>query len=497
LHEHSLFFSVAHDPLVAMDPEFRIVAANQAAGRLLGSTTAELVGRSLLELVHPEDRAAVATQWAAAPSGEALELSCRIRGRDGVPRPLALRYTRDAASQQFLIAARETSSLEEMRAQRDDARCRLAAIFETMHDMVYITDAQGVINGMNHPPPGLSLSDIIGVPMLSFAAPEEQAPMRARYADARERGKLVAYETVAVFPDGTKENYTSRLGPIMDGDRSVGVVLITRNVTQERRVEAAKRHAEQQLREYMVQLERSNRELERFASVASHDLQEPLRKIQAFSDRLRDRFREALPETGRDYLERIGNAAKRMQDLINELLIFSRLSTKERVFSRVDLGTIAANVLTDLEVRIEETGGKVELGDLPTIDADPVHMRQLLQNMIGNALKFTRPEVPPVVTISAEVVDMPERDADNPATCRLTISDNGIGIEARHQDRIFGIFERLHSRAKYEGTGVGLAVCRKIVEQHSGSIALTSVVGQGTTFTILLPMNQPERGPKN
>ncbi|MBA3547186.1 MAG: PAS domain S-box protein [Nannocystis sp.] len=482
--------------MVSIDPEFRIVAANQAASRLFGSTTAELVGRSLLELVHPEDSEAVATQWAAAPSDEAFDLSCRIRGSDAVHRPLALRCTRDAASQQFVIAARETSSLEEMRVQRDDARRRLAALFETMHDMVYITDEQGVINGMNHPPPELSLSDIIGVPMLVFAAPEEQAPMRARYADVRERGKLVAYETVAAFADGTREIYSSRLGPIMDGNRSVGVVLITRNVTQERRIEAAKRYAEQQLREYMLQLERSNAELERFASIASHDLQEPLRKIQAFSDRLRERFREDLPETGRDYLDRIGNAAKRMQDLINDLLMFSRLSAKEQVFSPVHLGTIATNVLSDLEVRIEETGGKVIVGDLPTIDADPVHMRQLLQNMIGNALKFTRPDTPPVVTISAEEVTMPERDADNPATLRLTISDNGIGIEARHQDRIFGIFERLHSRAKYEGTGVGLAVCRKIVEQHSGSIALNSVVGQGTTFIILLPMKQPERGPQ-
>src|SRR5690606_8581405 len=158
-------------------------------------------------------------------------------------------------------------------------------------------------------------------------------------------------------------------------------------ITQERRAEEAKQYAEQQLRDYMQQLERSNRELERFASVASHDLQEPLRKIQAFSDRLRDKFMVELPDTGRDYLERIRGAAKRMQDLINDLLMFSRLSAKEQVYVRVNLAKIARSVLSDLEVRIEETGAKVNVGELPVIDADPVHMRQLMQNMIGNALK--------------------------------------------------------------------------------------------------------------
>jgi light-regulated signal transduction histidine kinase (bacteriophytochrome) len=295
---------------------------------------------------------------------------------------------------------------------------------------------------------------------------------------------------VAAFPDGTREIYSSRLGPIRDGDRTAGVVLITRNITAERRVEDAKRHAEQQLREYMLQLERSNAELERFASIASHDLQEPLRKIQAFSDRLRDRFATEVSDTGRDYLERIRNAAKRMQDLINDLLMFSRLSAKEQTYARANLTKIARSVLSDLEVRIEETGGKVELGELPTIDADPLHMRQLFQNLIANALKFARPEVPPVVKIQGEVI---EHGQDGPML-RMLVSDNGIGIEPRHHDRIFGIFERLHSRGKYEGTGVGLAVCRKIVQQHHGSITVASVVDEGTTFTILLPMKQTDKG---
>lgn len=483
--------------MLCVDPDSRVVAANQAAGRLFGSVTAELVGQSLRDAVHPDEREAFTAAMAGiSADGVVAEFACRVRGSEGSYRPLALRWAADAASGQIVVSARERSGLEELRAERDLDRRRLAALFDSMQDNVFITDEHGMINGLNRAPPGLSINDIIGVPMLSFAPLEEQGPMQARYGEVRERNRLVTYETLAQFPDGRVENYASRLGPIVDGDRNVGVVLITRNVTQERRADEAKRYAEQMLQDYMLQLERSNRELERFASIASHDLQEPLRKIQAFSDRLRDRFREALPETGRDYLERIGSAAKRMQDLINDLLLFSRLSSKEQTFARVNLSKIATSVLSDLEVRIEETGGKVDIGELPVIDADPVHMRQLLQNLIGNALKFTRPETPPRVTITAEVVHMPTRDADNPATLRLTVADNGIGIEPRHHDRIFGIFERLHSRGKYEGTGVGLAVCRKIVEQHAGSITLTSVIDQGTTFTILLPMKQPDRGLK-
>lgn len=186
------------------------------------------------------------------------------------------------------------------------------------------------------------------------------------------------------------------------------------------------------------------------------------------------------------------DAAKRMQELINDLLMFSRLSVKKQTYTQVNLAKVLKTVLSDLEVRIEETGGKVHFGALPVLEADPVHMRQLLQNMIGNALKFARTDVPPVVNITAEVV--PSTLEDIPGSMvRLTIADNGIGIEPRYHDRIFGIFERLHGRGKYEGTGVGLAVCRKIVEQHNGSIGLSSVPGEGTTFTILLPVTQAER----
>jgi signal transduction histidine kinase len=246
-----------------------------------------------------------------------------------------------------------------------------------------------------------------------------------------------------------------------------------------------------------ARLEQSNRELQDFASVASHDLQEPLRKIQAFGDRLRTRFAGPLGPDGRDYVDRMHAAAARMQTLIDDLLRFSRVTTKAHPFAPVDLNEIARDVLSDLEARIESSAGKVEVGELPTIDADPVQMRQLFQNLIANALKFRRPEAAPVVRVSASMpteVGTPadDRDARSPKV-EIRVADNGIGFEEKYLDRIFNVFQRLHGRDRYEGTGIGLAVCRKIVERHGGTITATSRPGEGATFVIALPTTQPEQ----
>lgn len=491
MQNHGPCFELSHDLIVHVDDARRILAANPACQLLLGYPDEELIGRLLMDLVHPEERERLAEVWAGVAEGGRCELVTRVRARDHMYHGLELRCAR--AADGWWICGREQNQAGVLAAELAEARRILAAMFEVSQDFVIITDGDITVTHANRVAEGTG--GLVGKPMLSFSAPEELATMTARVEEVMRTGTTVAYEVRAMYPDGTLWDYSSRLGPVRDGDENVGVVLMTRDITAERRAEAAKRFAEQQSREYMVQLERSNRELERFASIASHDLQEPLRKIQAFGDRLREKFHAELPETGRDYLERIRNAAKRMQDLINDLLMFSRLSARDHNATRLSLTKVARSVLSDLEVRIEETGGRVTLGELPTIEADPVHMRQLLQNLVGNALKFARTDAPPVVEISAEVVQLPAMDA-GPSFARLVIADNGIGIEERHFDRIFGIFERLHGRGKYEGTGVGLAVCRKIVEQHHGSITVTSAVGQGTTFTILLPVTQPDRSQK-
>ncbi|MGH2834065.1 MAG: sensor histidine kinase [Solirubrobacteraceae bacterium] len=242
------------------------------------------------------------------------------------------------------------------------------------------------------------------------------------------------------------------------------------------------------------ELARSNAELEQFSSVASHDLQEPLRKIRMYGDRLRGRVGDSLGEEANSDLERMESAAARMQKLINDLLDFSRVTQRGKDFERVDLAQVTEEVVSDLEARILELGARVEVGELPVIDADRTQMRQLVQNLIGNALKFHRPQQTPLVRISSEVIagQQPRFPGESGAgeRCVITVQDNGIGFEEKHAERVFAAFERLHSRSAYEGTGIGLSIARKIVWRHGGHIAAKGVINQGATFTVTLPLSQ-------
>ena len=266
---------------------------------------------------------------------------------------------------------------------------------------------------------------------------------------------------------------------------------ITTDITDLKATESALRSSEEKLRQFTVQLERSNRELQDFAYVASHDLQEPLRKIVVFGERLREKNSEALGPEALDYLERMQKAAGRMQTLINDLLTFSRVTTKAHPFAPANLAEIASEVVNDLEGRIELVKGRVELGTLPVIDAEALQMRQLLQNLIGNALKFRRPEEPPVVKVEAQIIPDPITPAKK--LCRLTVSDNCIGFDEKYLDRIFNVFQRLHTRNEYEGTGMGLAIVRKIALYHGGDITAKSKLGQGSTFILTLPVVHPKK----
>ncbi len=286
------------------------------------------------------------------------------------------------------------------------------------------------------------------------------------------------------------------------------IAALSRQVHERLEAEAALRRAHEQLEERVAErtaalsranaeLERSNRALEEFASVASHDLQEPLRKIQVFGTFLGEREARHLDPEGRAYLARMLHAARRMQTLITDLLKLSRVAAG-RPLVPVDLDEVVRGVLADLEARIAQEAARVEVGPLPVIEADPLQMRQLLQNLIGNALKFHRPGVPPVVRISGEVVPAPQGaagDGDARTCCRIEVADNGIGFDEQYRDRIFTLFQRLHGRGSYEGTGVGLAICQRIVERHGGRITARSRPGEGATFVVLLPVAHAQTEP--
>jgi signal transduction histidine kinase len=241
--------------------------------------------------------------------------------------------------------------------------------------------------------------------------------------------------------------------------------------------------------QYTQKLENSNRELADFAYVASHDLQEPLRKIEAFGERLVNKYASILPDDGKMFVDRMQNAAGRMRTLINDLLSYSRVTTGAKEFQKVSLTKVLTEVISDLQIRIEETKATINFDELPTIECEPMQMRQLLQNLLGNALKFRKADVSPIITVTAEIV--PEDEAKGvEAHANLVISDNGIGFENQFKDKIFTIFQRLHSRTEYEGTGIGLATVRKIVERHGGTINADGELNVGSKFHVTLPLSQ-------
>ncbi len=236
------------------------------------------------------------------------------------------------------------------------------------------------------------------------------------------------------------------------------------------------KQTKEKLYQYSVELERSNQELQQFASVASHDLKAPLRKISLFSEMLSKNERDQLSKEGFGYLERIQRSSQRMQVLVDDLLALAKVTRQAKPFTQVHLKKVVNDVLQDLEPLIQEKGAIVNIGDLPALQGDSVQLGQLMQNLIGNALKFHRKGIPPVVEITSSVLENGDLE--------LTVKDNGIGLDMDHAERIFKIFERLHNASEYSGTGIGLAIVKKIVERHFGVIKVKSSLGNGTCFII-------------
>jgi PAS domain S-box-containing protein len=284
--------------------------------------------------------------------------------------------------------------------------------------------------------------------------------------------------------DGSYYWVNTTIVPFLDQDGNPERYIAVRYEITERKL------AEERLRVYAKKLEISNQELTDFASVAAHDLQEPLRKIQSFSDRIKIKSKDSIPAEALDYLERVQSSANRMQNLINDLLTYSRVTTKAQPFKPVSLEQVLKQVCSDLEIRIEQTQGKIDFHDLPMIEADPIQMHQLFLNLVGNALKFHKQNIPPVVEITSQEIDTV--NGKTKRFCEISVKDNGIGFDEKYRDRIFTIFQRLHGRHEYEGTGIGLAVCRKIIDRHNGTITAHSIPGQGSTFIVSLPFKHEE-----
>jgi PAS domain S-box-containing protein len=376
----------------------------------------------------------------------------------------------------------EMATRERAEAALRESEERYRSLVERMSEGLSVLNEEGCftyVNGALARMLGYTREELLGRPAAECVDEASRAILQDQL-ERRRRGEDQPYELAYRHRSGRPVHTIVSPRPLLDSQgRYCGTFAVVTDISR-------RKLAEEQLERTTAELRRSNTELEQFAYVASHDLQEPLRKIVAFGDRLASRAAASLDDQARDYLQRMQGAARRMQTLIEDLLAYSRVTTKGQPFVPVDLGGVVEGVLSDLEFRLQETGGRVIVEPLPTLEADPSQMRQLLQNLIGNALKFRRPGVPPLVRISAEM----RTDAAARPVCRLTVEDNGIGFPNEYRERIFGLFQRLHARNEYEGTGLGLAICRRVAERHGGTVEAQGVPDEGARLVVTLPVVQ-------
>jgi PAS domain S-box-containing protein len=511
-------FNSANFSSIATDAKGVIQIFNVGAERMLGYAAADVMNKITpadisdhQEVIARAKALSVELETSIAPGFEALvfkasrgiediyELTYIRKDGSRFPAVVSVTALRDAQDGiiGYLLIGTDNTARKQIEAEQLQLGQRLRdhqfytrSLFEANIDALMTTDPSGIITDINKPMEaltGCTRDELIGAPFKNYFTDPDRAEAGIKLVLSKK--KVTNYELTARDRDAKETVVSYNATTFYDRDRRLqGVFAAARDITDRKRVD-------QKLKLYSDKLERSNRELQDFAQVASHDLQEPLRKILSFGDRLKTKAGESLDEDSQDYLQRMCNAAARMQTLINDLMAFSRVEIKGQPFVPTDLGVIAREVSADLETRIEQAGGRVEIEELPTIDADPMQMRQLLQNLIGNSLKYFRAGVPPVVRIYCEKPDArrPESlDESAPARqfCEILVTDNGIGFDEKYLDRIFTVFQRLHKKGEYEGTGIGLAICRKIVDRHTGTITARSSPGQGATFVVTLPVIQ-------
>jgi PAS domain S-box-containing protein len=388
----------------------------------------------------------------------------------------------DNSSRPPVAGPSEVLSYPALEERLRESEERFRGIFEEAPVACHEIDRDGIVLHVNQAECkllGFEPDEMLGHHIWDFIAPEarEQSQevirkwMAGEYAFTTSEREFRRHDGATVILEIHSRAIRNAAGHI------IGVGSFLLDVTE-------RKQAQQALQKQAEDLTRSNAELEQFAYVASHDLQEPLRKIVAFGDRLKTKYADVLSTEGRDYLGRMQNAAARMQTLINDLLSLSRVTNHNQPFAATDLTEVVRTVVSDLEGRLLQAGGKVELGALPIIVADRGQMAQLLQNLIGNGLKFSKPGQPPVVKVCGKLLNDPQGAVE---TCQIVVEDNGIGFDEKYLDRIFRVFQRLHGRTEYEGTGIGLAICRKIVERHGGGITASSTPGMGAKFIVTLP----------
>jgi PAS domain S-box-containing protein len=493
---------------------------NHAAYNYIGLSMSQMTIESWIEAIHPEEQEKYLKKWRySTRSGEGFVFEHRFRRHDGEYRWQLTRAfpqrdesglvhmwvgtTTDIQEQKMLAQELEkkiqerTRELEKLNEELAKSEQRYHLMIAEVQDYaIYSLNREGIVESWNKGAEkikGYNAEEIIGKSFSVFYTERDRAvdlPRRLlnqaiREGKAKDEGLRVRKDKSLFWASVVITSIHDKTGQL------IGFSKVTHDLSE-------KKKAEDRLKLYAAKLEEKNRELEKmnaelqsFAYISSHDLQEPLRKIQTFASRIQEKEYELLSETGRDYFNRMKASAKRMQTLIQDLLAYSRTSTGERVFVDTDLNTMLEELRSDFKELLAEKNASIIAGNMCHIKVIPFQFRQLLDNLISNAIKFSNSDTPPVIRISSEMKDgsglLNKILSPGDRYCHLSVSDNGIGFDPRYKERVFEVFQRLHGKSEYSGTGIGLAIVKKIVENHNGLIEVNSEPGKGTRFDIYIP----------
>jgi PAS domain S-box-containing protein len=479
-------FELAGSGLAHVSLDGRFLRVNPRVCEILGYTQAELTGMTVKQISHPADRDLADAPRARVMAGEmdSARLEKRYLRKDGavVWLAIAIALERDAAGRPLYAI----SVLDDItgRKHAEEALRQSEELFRKTFELaasgIAHVSLEGRLVRVNRRLTemlGYTEQELIGRSVKEISHPQDRDLTDAQRAQIRSgQRESVRFE----------KRYLRKNGELVWV--SLGVALV-RDAFGTPQHEIAmfdditeRKHAEAALQEAHEELKRSNSELEQFAYVASHDLQEPLRMVSSYTQLLGRRYGEKFDADAKEFMAYIVDGATRMKQLIEDLLAYSRVGTKSKDFKTVELEKSLRRAITNLKAAIDETGASVTHDPLPTLPADEVQLAQVFQNLMGNALKFRGPTVPRIHVAVSE----------QPAEWEITVRDNGIGIEPQYFDRIFMVFQRLHNKGEYPGTGIGLAIVKKVIERHGGQVRVESKLGEGSAFIFTLRKHQKE-----
>jgi len=495
--KYRTIFETLNEGIMTSDIKGNITLANRAVVEMLGySAEKELQGKPALQ-IYPDPEIRTRFTELLRREGRFRNLEVDFKKADGSLVPVLLsgilQKDKEGKWAGFLGIFRDMTEMKKVQEEIRKAAAYNRSLFEASLDPMIAISPEGIITDVNSAmenATGVDRSEMVGFPFENYIA--QKALAIKGYQAAFKEGSLSNYELELLNRSGGRTPFMFNASVYRDGGGEVvGIIFTARDITEIRSYEeelrrhrdhleelveeraAELRMANEELQEKTEDLTRSNEELEQFAYVASHDLQEPLRMISSYLQLLDRRYKGKLDKDADEFIFYAVDGANRLQTMINDLLQYSRVETRGKTFTAVDMNTVMGVVLNNLKVAIEESGGVVLSDPLPTVLADEAQMIMLLQNLVGNAIKYRRPDEKLLVSVSA---------VSSGQEWIFAVKDNGIGIDPAYHDRIFRIFQRLNPRSEYEGTGIGLAIAKRIVDRHRGRIWLESELGKGSTF---------------